>query len=159
MSDTESWQWLWLVAAFIFAVGEILTPGSFILLPFAIGALLATVAAFADVPVAVEWLLFITASTAGLFGLRPLARRLDASVQDDGVGSRRLLGAEGTVLKEIPGQGDLGLVRVGREEWRADSTTGAPIPAGALVRVADVRGTHVVVAATETLLPGDEVRR
>jgi hypothetical protein len=27
------------------------------------------------------------------------------------------------------------------------------------VRVADVRGTHVVVAVKETLLPGDEARR
>jgi membrane protein implicated in regulation of membrane protease activity len=50
-------------------------------------------------------------------------------------------------------------VRVDREEWRADSTTGAAIPAGTTVRVADVRGTHVVVAVKETLLPGDEARR
>jgi membrane protein implicated in regulation of membrane protease activity len=159
MNDAESWRWLWLAATFTFAVGEMLTPGSFVLLPFALGAALATIGAFLDLPVALEWLVFLGASAAALAGFRPLARRLDLSAQDDGIGSRRLLGQQATVLRDIPGHGELGLVRVGREEWRADSTTGGPIAAGLQVRVADVRGTHVVVAATETLLPGDEARR
>jgi membrane protein implicated in regulation of membrane protease activity len=159
MEEPESWQWLWLGATFVFALGELLSPGSFMLLPFAIGALAAALCAFADVPVVVEWLVFLGVSIVLLAGLRPLARRLNASAHDDGIGSRRLLGQEATVLRDIPGQGELGLVRVGREEWRADSTTGTAIPAGTPVRVADVRGTHVVVAAKETLLPGDEARR
>jgi membrane protein implicated in regulation of membrane protease activity len=159
MEEPESWQWLWLSATFLFALGELLTPGSFMLLPFAIGAFVATICAFADVPVVVEWLVFLGVSIAVLASLRPLARRLNVPGLDDGIGSRRLLGQEATVLRAIPGQGELGLVRVGREEWRADSTTGAAIPAGTAVRVADVRGTHVVVAAKETLLPGDEARR
>ncbi len=159
MDDPESWQWLWLGATFIFAVGEMLTPGSFMLLPFAIGALVSTLCAFANVPVAVEWIVFIGVSLVVLASLRPLANRLNKDGEDDGIGSRRLLGQDATVLRDIPGRGELGLVRVGREEWRADSTTGAPIVAGTTVRVADVRGTHVIVAATETLLPGDEARR
>jgi membrane protein implicated in regulation of membrane protease activity len=159
MRDAESWRWLWLTATFVFAVGEILTPGSFVLLPFAIGALLATALSFAGVSAAATWLVFIVASVIGLFALRPVARRLDVNAQDEGIGARRLVGQEATVLRPIPGRGELGLVRVGREEWRADSTTGDPIPEGVMCRVADVQGTHVVVAATETLLPGDEVRR
>lgn len=159
MNEPESWQWLWLGATFVFAVGELITPGSFMLLPFAIGALASTLCAFAGVPVVVEWAVFIGVSVVALAGVRPLAHRLNQDGHDDGIGSRRLLGQEATVLRDIPGRGELGLVRVGREEWRADSTTGAPIAAGTTVRVADVRGTHVVVAATETLLPGDEARR
>lgn len=159
MGEPESWQWLWLAATFVFAVGELLTPGSFVLLPFAIGALVTTLCAFADVPVTVEWLVFVGVSGVSLAGLRPLAHRLNKVGDDDGIGSRRLLGQGATVLRDIPGHGELGLVRVGREEWRADSTNGAAIPAGTPVRVADVRGTHVVVAARETLLPGDGARR
>jgi membrane protein implicated in regulation of membrane protease activity len=159
MEDPESWQWLWLGATFVFALGELTTPGSFMLLPFAVGALAATICAFAGVPVVAEWLVFIGVSVVFLASLRPLAKRLNAPGLDDGVGSRRLLGQDATVLRDIPGHGELGLVRVGREEWRADSTTGAAIPAGTTVRVADVRGTHVVVAVKETLLPGDEARR
>lgn len=159
MGEPESWQWLWLGATFVFAVGELLSPGSFMLLPFAIGALVATLCAFADVPVVIEWLVFVGVSVAVLAGFRPLAHRLNKEGQDDGIGSRRLLGQGATVLRDIPGRGELGLVRVGREEWRADSTNGSAIPAGTAVRVADVRGTHVVVAVQETLLPGDEARR
>jgi membrane protein implicated in regulation of membrane protease activity len=159
MSEPDSWQWLWLGATFLFALGELITPGSFVLLPFAVGALAATLCAFADVSVAMEWLVFVTVSVVVLASFRPLARRLNAAGYDDGIGSRRLLGQEGTVLRDIPGHGELGLVRVGREEWRADSITGAPIATGTAVRVADVRGTHVIVAASETLLPGEEARR
>jgi membrane protein implicated in regulation of membrane protease activity len=159
VNDAESWRWLWLVATFLFAVGEILTPGSFVLLPFALGALLATLLSFAGVHAAVTWLVFIVASVVGLFALRPVARRLDVNAQDEGIGSRRLVGQDATVLQRIPERGELGLVRIGREEWRAASTTGEAVPAGTVCRVADVQGTHVVVAVTETLLPGDEVRR
>jgi membrane protein implicated in regulation of membrane protease activity len=159
MGEPESWQWLWLGATFVFAVGELLSPGSFVLLPFAIGALVATLCAFADVPVVVEWLVFLVVSGVALAGLRPLAQRLNKAGDDDGIGSRRLLGQSAMVLRDIPGHGELGLVRVGREDWRADSTNGTAIPTGTAVRVADVRGTHVVVAVQETLLPGDEARR
>jgi membrane protein implicated in regulation of membrane protease activity len=159
MNDPEPWRWLWLILAFVFAVGEILTPGSFVLLPFAIGAALATVGAFLGVPVAAQWVVFIVGSVASLLAFRPLVRRLDREGQDNGVGARRLVGQPAMVLREIPGQGELGTVRVGREEWRADSINGGPIREGVTVRVADVQGTHVVVAASEALRPGDEARR
>ena len=159
MNDSESWRWLWLIAAFVFAVGEMATPGSFILLPFAIGAVLAALLAFLDVSVVVEWLVFVLASAATLAAFRPLSRRLDLQGSDSGVGSRRLVGQEAQVVTAIPGGGELGLVMVGREEWRAESTNGEPIPSGAHVRVADVRGTRVVVAPMDTLTPGDEARR
>ena len=110
-------------------------------------------------PVAVEWAVFVGVSIVVLASLRPLAHRLNKDGHDDGIGSRRLLGQDATVLRDIPGGASWASCASGREEWRADSTTGALIAAGTTVRVADVRGTHVIVAATETLLPGDEARR
>ena len=38
MDDPEVWRWIWLVAAVLFAIGEMGSPGSFFLLPFAAGA-------------------------------------------------------------------------------------------------------------------------
>jgi membrane protein implicated in regulation of membrane protease activity len=89
-------------------------------------------------------------SLAVLVALRPLAHRLNRSVDDTGIGSRRLLGQAAVVLREIP-VGDVGLVRVDREEWRAQSTDGSAIPTGTAVRVADVQGTRVIVAAVDQL--------
>ena len=40
------WRWIWLVAIGAFAVGEALLPGTFFLLPFAAGAIVAAVTAF-----------------------------------------------------------------------------------------------------------------
>ncbi len=57
-----------------------------------------------------------------------------------------MIGQPALVLQEIPGgPAELGLVRVGREEWRAESRDGRPLPAGTNVRVIDVQGTRVIV--------------
>jgi membrane protein implicated in regulation of membrane protease activity len=156
MESPEEWRWIWLVAAFLFAVGEMATPGSFFLLPFAVGALVATVLAFADIGLAGEWIAFVGFSAAALVAMRPLARRLDLNEDDHGVGSRRLIGQNAIVLEEIPGQHELGLVRVHREEWRAESLDGSSIPPGAAVKVAEVEGTRVLVSPVGRIAPPPE---
>jgi membrane protein implicated in regulation of membrane protease activity len=160
MDDPDSWLWVWLLGALFFALAEIATPFMFFLLPFAAGALAAALLAALDVNLAIQWAVFVGGSLACFFALRPVARRLDRQGHDEGIGSRRLLGQEAMVLEDIPGHSDLGLglVRVGREEWRAESTDGSPIPTGSQVRVADVRGTRVVVSLLGTLSSGDGAR-
>ncbi|HET6950110.1 MAG TPA: NfeD family protein [Acidimicrobiales bacterium] len=152
MDSPETWRWLWLVTAAVFAIGEMTTPGSFFLAPFALGAFVASLLAFADVSVPIEWAVFLAVSVATLFALRPVARRLDREALDDGVGARRLLGRTATVLRDIPAGNELGMVRVDREEWRAQSADGRPIATGANVRVTEVQGTRVVVARVDASL-------
>jgi membrane protein implicated in regulation of membrane protease activity len=152
MDTPEEWRWVWLIATAVFAIGEMASPGSFFLAPFALGAFVASILAFADVSVGVEWVVFLAVSIATLAALRPVARRLDRNALDHGVGARRLVGSRATVLEDIPGDAELGMVRVDREKWRAQSTDGARIPAGTVVRVAEVQGTRVIVAA-DTPLP------
>lgn len=144
MDSPELWRWIWLVTAAVFAAGEIATAG-FFMLPFAIGAAVASVLGFAGVEVAVQWVAFALVSGAGFLALRPVARRLDLDEPTEGIGSRRLIGEPATVIDAIPGSDDLGLVRVHREEWRAQSGDGSPIDAGAHVKVVEVRGTRVIV--------------
>lgn len=144
MDDPEQWRWIWLGAAVLFGIGEMATPGAFFLAPFAIGAGVAAALAFADVPIAGEFAAFIGVSLAALVALRPLARRLDRHGGSDGIGSRRLIGRAGIVLEEIvPGQ--LGVVRVDREEWRAEASDHGRIAEGAHIRVTEVEGTRVIV--------------
>lgn len=145
MEDPSFWQWVWLGTAVIFAVGEMASPGSFFLLPFAIGAAVAAVLAVVGVDVPIEWAVFLVVSTASAVALRPLARRLDRDEPMDGIGAKRLIGETAAVIEPIPGGGDLGLVRVGREEWRAEALDGVPLDIGASVRIVEVRGTRVIV--------------
>jgi membrane protein implicated in regulation of membrane protease activity len=147
VDSPESWRWIWMVAAFLFTVGEMASPGSFFLFPFAAGALVAAVLAFAGVGVGFEWVAFVGVSAGAFAALRPIARRLDQGGPAAGIGANRLIGETAIVLDSI-GPGDLGLIRVDREEWRAESLDGSPIAAGTPVRVVEVRGTRAVVWPT-----------
>jgi membrane protein implicated in regulation of membrane protease activity len=148
MDEPETWRWVWLGAAVLFGIGEMATPGAFFLAPFGIGAVVAAALAFADAALGVQWAAFVGVSLVALIALRPLARRLDRDGASDGVGSRRLIGKDGTVLEAIEPD-HLGLVRVEREEWRAESADRGAVPVGARVLITEVQGTRVIVTATK----------
>ncbi len=146
LNDPETWRWIWLAAAVVFAVGELAVAGSFFLAPFAVAAAVACVAAFAGASIAVSWGAFVVVGVVATAVLRPLARRLDASSPTNTAGVNRWVGREGLVLVDIPaGVAETGSVRLEREEWRASSDGGAAIPAGARVMVERVDGTRLVV--------------
>lgn len=146
MTESIAWAAIWLAAAAVFGIGEILIAGSFFLAPFAVGALAASVVALVGPPV-LSWVAFLAISVGAFYGMRPLARRLDANAPSvAGIGANRLLGAEGILLTPIPGTpGDAGMVRVGAEEWRADTRPGVALAAGTKVRILEVQGTRLVV--------------
>jgi membrane protein implicated in regulation of membrane protease activity len=150
VDDPDFWRWVWLAAAVGFGLGEMALAGTFFLAPFALGATLAAVLAFLGAPVAIGWLAFVLGSGAAFAAFRPLARRLDASSKNPlGVGASRLIGEHGVVLTEVPaGPDELGTVRIGREEWRAQALDGGPLVSGTHVTVLEVRGTRVVVYPT-----------
>jgi membrane protein implicated in regulation of membrane protease activity len=148
-SSADTWRWVWLAAAAVFAVGEIAVAGSFFLLPFAVGALAAAVVAFLGGSVGLEWLAFVLVSGLGAAALRPLARRLDQG-PSHAIGANRWVGRQAYVLRDIPSEpGATGLIRLDREEWRAESLMGTPIRAGSTVLVSRVDGTRLVVLPLE----------
>ena len=151
--DAEAWRWVWLVFAVGGIVGEIATAGTFFLLPFGIGAAAACVLAFLSLALGLQWLAFVLVSLGVFLATRPLARRLDRAEIPRGVGAGRLIGQQAFVLADV--DHDRGLVRIGGEEWRAQSRDGVRVPAGAKVLVVEVIGTRVVVLPLE-LPEGDQ---
>ncbi|MGI8938121.1 MAG: NfeD family protein [Iamia sp.] len=145
MDDPDTWRWIWLVATGVFAGGEMLVAGSFFLAPFAVGAVIATVLAFAGAPILAQWAAFVAVSAAAFAGFRPLARRLDANAPNHPVGSTRLAGHPAVVIEAIAGDG-VGLVRVDREEWRAEAEGAQTVTVGTQVTILEVRGTRLIVA-------------
>jgi membrane protein implicated in regulation of membrane protease activity len=146
LGSPELWRWVWVVAVVAFVVGELAVAGSFFLAPFAVGAFVACVAAFVGVPVPAEWALFVGASAATFAAFRPLSRRLESRAPHAPVGAGRWVSREALVIEDIPGgPGGGGRIRLDREEWRAESLTGAPIRAGSTVLVSRVDGTRLVV--------------
>lgn len=137
------WQWGFLIAACVLIVGEVLT-GGFFVLPFAIGAISGFILSLDDVHE--SWLIaaFFIVSLIGLVGLRELANTDDDKLAK--VGATRYTDATGVLLDEIAGPQSNGRVKIGSEEWLAISNAGQHIPAGALVRVTEVRGVKMVVS-------------
>jgi membrane protein implicated in regulation of membrane protease activity len=149
-SSPDTWRWIFLVLAVAFTVGEIALAGTFFLLPFAAGALVASVAGFAGASVGIEWLLFVLVSAVASSVLWPLRRRLDSRNPRAEIGAHRWVGRQAYVLRDIPGVGgETGLVRLDREEWRAESMLGIPIGAGSTVLVSRVDGTRLIVLPLE----------
>jgi membrane protein implicated in regulation of membrane protease activity len=138
-------------------VGEVASAGTFFLLPFGLGAAIACVLAFVGAPLALQWLVFVGVSTAAVAGMRPLARRLDNSPSlPSGVGASRWVGQTAVVLQPIPaGTESTGLVRIGGEQWRAQTRHGVPVPTGSEVLVVDVVGTRLVVLPLEIASEGE----
>jgi membrane protein implicated in regulation of membrane protease activity len=130
MDSPEDWRWVWIIATAVFAIGELTSPGSFFMLPFAIGALVATVLAFLNVDIVIEWLVFVGVSLAVLVALRPLAHRLNRSVDDTGIGSRRLLGQAAVVLRDIPAGSCVWIVRSGGPSRPMDRQSPPAPPSG-----------------------------
>ena len=146
LNSPDTWRWIWLAAAVVFTVGEIAVAGSFFLLPFGAGALVAAIVSLLGGSVALGWLAFVGVSAAASAVLWPLGRRLDRSSPKAAIGANRWVGRQAYVLSDIPGTpGGTGLIRLDREEWRAESMVGQPIRAGSTVLVSRVDGTRLVV--------------
>ena len=157
MDNPAVWAGIYLAIAAAFGVGEILMPGTFFLMPFAAGGVAAAVVSLLGAPLLASMPVFLVVSFAVFLGLRPLARRLEADTPDvAGIGSNRLVGTTGTVLRPISIEADeAGMVKVGGEEWRAAAHDDEPIAAGSRIRVVAVRGTRLVVErADRAELPG-----
>jgi membrane protein implicated in regulation of membrane protease activity len=154
--DAETWGWIWLGVTLACAVGELAVAGTFFLVSFALGAALATAAAFLDASVGLQWLVFVAGSGIGLALLVPLGRRLARSESDEAQeGANRWVGRIAVVLDEIPpGAHATGRVRVERDVWRAETDAGTAIEVGEHVEVLAVRGTRLVVAPTSPFEPG-----
>ena len=59
--------------------------------------------------------------------------------------AHRQIGQTARVVVEIDPAEEAGIVLLGSERWRAESTDGQVVPVGATVAVVEVRGTRLLV--------------
>lgn len=112
-------EWvLWIIAAGVLAVGEMLTV-SFFLGPIAIAATLAAIVALAGGGVALQWIVFTVVSAGSMLVLRPIARRHLHMPAQLRTGTAALVGASAVVIDRVDRDG--GSVRLAGEIWSARS--------------------------------------
>jgi membrane protein implicated in regulation of membrane protease activity len=143
----ENYWWAWMILAALFIVGEIFTAG-FFLLPIGIGAAIAGLTALLGANTVWQLVVFVVASFILFLVSRRFAQKVTKE-QPPGVGADRFVGQECVVLEKIVNLDDAGRVRMGKEEWRAESDNGDPIEAGTTVIVVRLSGTHLVVKPVE----------
>jgi membrane protein implicated in regulation of membrane protease activity len=140
--------WIWLILAAVLIVAELFTAG-FFLLWFGIAAAGAALAGLLGAGTAVQWVVFIALSAVLWAVTRPFARRMRRGGESEAVGADRYVGLKGLVLTEIDNASAAGLVRIEREEWRAESGTGDVIPKGTWIEVTAVTGARLIVRPRE----------
>ena len=135
---------LWLIAAVLLGIGELLTPGLFFLGPVALAAVGAAITAGVGGGIVLQLIVFIGISLASLAFLRPIARRHVHMPALTRTGTAALVGKKALVVQRVDANG--GLVRIGGEEWSAraffEEQTLEP---GARVEVAKIEGATALV--------------
>jgi membrane protein implicated in regulation of membrane protease activity len=139
-----SWL-LWTLIAAGLVIGEVLTPGMFLLGPLALAAAAAAIAgAFAGGLVAL--IVFVIGSVLSLALLRPVARRHLRLPAIARTGTAALVGRKAVVLRRVD-EID-GLVRIGGEDWTARAyVEGQAFEEGTQVQVVEIQGVTALVAA------------
>jgi membrane protein implicated in regulation of membrane protease activity len=135
---------LWLIAAVLLAIGELLTPGLFFLGPVALAAVGAAIAAGVGGGIVLQLIVFIVVSLASLAFLRPIARRHIHMPALTRTGTAALVGKKAVVLQRVDANG--GRVRIGGEEWSARAFfEGQTLEPGVRVEVAQIEGATALV--------------
>ena len=136
---------LWLIAAVILAIGEIVSMGLF-LAPFAAGAAVAAVLSAAGAGAIVEWSAFLVVSVILLAALRPVAREHQRTRGRIKTGTAALVGQTATVVERIANDEGVGCVRLDGEIWTARAyDDDEVIEPGTRVHVLEIRGATALV--------------
>jgi membrane protein implicated in regulation of membrane protease activity len=137
---------IWIIAAVVLAVGEMLTMGLF-LAPFAAGAVMAALVAGVGGGAVVSWGVFILTSLLLLLVVRPIARSHRRTPAPLRTGTAALVGGRAVVLERIANQEAVGCVKLENGEvWTARSYDDDDVfDIGERVEVVEIRGATALV--------------
>jgi hypothetical protein len=149
MGDLEP-HWMWLIAAALLGIAELLLPGVFLIWLAAAAALTGFAALLFGIPLAFQFGLFALLALAATFAGRRWYANNPVESSDPMLNDRgaRLVGKTVEVVGAI--QHGAGRVRVGDSVWNA---RGADAEPGARVRVVAVEGTCLRVERADEAAP------
>ena len=139
---------LWLMLFVVFLVLEAGTV-AMVSLWFAVGALAALAASLLGAAMWLQVAIFLAVSVLllALLWKKVHAKAIGTKTNVDSV-----IGTEGYVTEPIDNVSYTGRVKLGGITWAARSTSGAPIDAGALVKVDRVEGVKVFVSPAQVTI-------
>ena len=137
---------LWVIAAGVFGIGEMMTT-SFFLAPFALGAALAALVDAIGGSGLGAWVTFVAVSLLALLFIRPIAKAHLKMPPQIRTGAAALVGKHAIVLERIANREGAGCVKIDGEVWTARAyDDDQVIEQGAQVQVVEIRGATALVA-------------
>jgi len=144
---------VWFVLVLGFLIVEAACPFHLVSIWFAAGSLVAMLIAFLGGPIWLQVTLFLIVSCALVAMLWPFIKKfLNPGLSKTNIDA--IIGSRGLVTAAIDNVSAVGQVKLGAMEWTARSTSGEPIPQGALVRVDRIESVKAFVSpvtVTETV--------
>lgn len=136
--------WWWLMLAVLFGIGEIVTPGVFLIWIAAAAAITGVLAMLLPLPLAVQFVIFALLCLGSVWLGRRWYADSPVASQDPLLNDRvaRLIGETATLAEPI--QHGRGRVRVGDSIW---DCAGPDLEAGAAVRIVGAQGSVLTVEA------------
>ena len=134
---------LWLVLLILFLLAEGAT-AAVTTIWFAVGALVAMVAALLGAQVWLQVTVFVVVSVGCLLALRPLLKKY-ITPKKVRTNIDAVVGSQGVVLEKIDNLAGTGRVKLGGMEWSARAEHNECIETGTLVRVERIEGVKVFV--------------
>jgi membrane protein implicated in regulation of membrane protease activity len=142
---TRAGDWTWIILGLILLGLELLAPGTFFMWLGLAALGVGVIALLVDLAWQLEVLLFGVFALAFIFaGRQFFARSGDESTDTPGLNERGKMHLGRELTLEEPLVGGTGRVKLGDTMWRIE---GPDLPAGARVRVTDVRGATLLVDA------------
>ena len=137
---------VWIIAAVVLAVGEMLTL-SFFLAPFSAGALLAALVAAVGGGLIASWAVFILTSLLLLLVVRPIARAHRRQPAQLRTGTAALVGGKGMVVERVANLEAVGAIRLDNGEvWTARAfDENRTYDVGERVEVLEIRGATALI--------------
>ena len=134
----------WIIAAVVLAAAEIFTQ-TFVLLMFALGALVAAGVGAVGGNLGVQLFAFLVVTVASLFLVRPIIKRfMHVSAEPSAMGIEAIEGSSAVVLERV--DLDHGLIKIDGEMWTARPYEAAHVfEPGDRVRVIEIRGATALV--------------
>ena len=139
---------IWFGLLRVFLVVEAACPIHLVSIWFAVGAFVAMIAAYLGAALWLQVLLFLMVACVLVALLWPFIKKfLNPKLAKTNIDS--VIGTEGYVTAQIDNIAATGQVKLGGMEWTARSTSGKPIPKGALVKVDRIEGVKAFVSLQE----------
>ena len=141
------WQ-IWLIAAGVFIIGEIITVG-FLLFWLGIASLIAMVVSFFTSNVILQMTVFVISSAILIFATKPLVKKIS---RKDNISTNvySIIGKNAIVIKDIDSINGVGQIKVDGEVWSAEGINGSNIEKGTEVEVTEIDGVRAIVSPITT---------